>query len=66
MLWNTYLVFAGAADMKRIVTLLWTFKLPWNWAYRGTLFHPGWRSLPSALQRDADLHGLGAGHDGAF
>ena len=41
MLWNTYLVFAGAQDLRQVVTLLWTFKLPWNWAYHGTLFHPG-------------------------
>ena len=41
MLWNTYLVFAGARDLGQTVTLLWTFRLPWHWAYRGTLFHPG-------------------------
>ena len=41
MLWNTALVFAGASDLKQIVTLLWTFKVPWHWAYAGTLFHPG-------------------------
>ena len=41
MLWNTWLVFSGAQDLKQVVTLLWTFKLPWNWAYHGTLFHPG-------------------------
>ena len=41
MLWNTYLVFAGVRDLGQAVTLLWTFKLPWNWAYHGTLFHPG-------------------------
>ena len=41
MLWNTYLVFAGARDLRQVVTLLWTFKLPWNWAYHGTLFHSG-------------------------
>ena len=41
MLWNTYLVFAGAQDLKQVVTLLWTFKLPWHWAYHGTLLHPG-------------------------
>lgn len=40
MLWNTYLVFAGA-ELKQVVTLLWTFKLPWHWAYHGTLFSPG-------------------------
>ena len=41
MLWNTYLVFAGAQDLRQAVTLLWTFKLPWHWAYHGTLLHPG-------------------------
>jgi len=33
MLWNTYLVFAGAVSLKQVVTLLWAIKLPWNWAY---------------------------------
>ena len=41
MLWNTYLVFAGARNLQQVVTLLWTFKLPWHWAYHGTLLHPG-------------------------
>ena len=41
MLWNTYLVFSEARDLKEVVTLLWTFKVPWHWAYHGTLFHPG-------------------------
>ncbi len=41
MLWNTYLVFAGASGLRQIVTLLWTFKLPWNWAYHGTFFTEG-------------------------
>ena len=31
MLWNTYLVFAEAQDLKQVVTLLWTFRLPWEW-----------------------------------
>ena len=30
MLWNTYLVFAGAQDLGQAVTLLWTFRLPWR------------------------------------
>lgn len=30
MLWNTYLVFAGL-PLKEAVTLLWVFKLPWQW-----------------------------------
>lgn len=41
MLWSTYLVAAGARDLRQAVTLLWTVKLPWDWAYHGTRFHPG-------------------------
>ena len=41
MLWNTYLVFSGMQDLKQAITLLWTFKVPWHWAYHGTLFSPG-------------------------
>ncbi len=41
MIWNTYLVFAGTKDLKQAVTMLWTFKLPWQWAYRGTFISPG-------------------------
>lgn len=41
MLWNTWLVFAGAQDLKQVVTILWTIKVPWQWAYHGTLFSDG-------------------------
>ena len=41
MLWNTYLVFAEVRDLRQVVTLLWTFRLPWHWAYRGVLVSPG-------------------------
>lgn len=41
MIWNTYLVFAGTEGLKQIVTLLWTFKVPWQWAYHGTLISTG-------------------------
>lgn len=40
MIAATYLVFAGAAPMREKVTLLWTFKLPWNWAYHGFVLAP--------------------------
>lgn len=40
MLWNTYLVFAGVNSLSQVVTLLWTFKLPWHWAYHGSVFAP--------------------------
>lgn len=40
MLWNTYMVFAGAESLKQVVTLLWTFKLPWQWAYMVRSFTP--------------------------
>ena len=31
MLFNTYLVFIGTNNLKEVITILWTFKLPWNW-----------------------------------
>lgn len=40
MLFNTYLVFSGAQSLKQVITLLWTIKLPWNFAYHGTVFAP--------------------------
>ena len=40
MLFTTYLVFSGAGSLKQTVTLLWTFRLPWDWAYQGSLFSP--------------------------
>ncbi|MGL4108935.1 4Fe-4S binding protein [Clostridium sp. LP20] len=30
MIFNTFLVFSGTNDLKEVITLLWTFKLPWN------------------------------------
>lgn len=32
MLFNTYLVFNGTNSLREVITLLWTFKLPWNFA----------------------------------
>lgn len=40
MLFGTYLVFAGSSSLKQVVTLLWSFRVPWHWAYHGTLFAP--------------------------
>lgn len=40
MIFATYLVLAGNSDLKQIVTLLWTFKLPWDFAYQATNFAP--------------------------
>lgn len=37
MLVNTYLVFSGGRSLQEIVTLLWTFKLPWHWAHTMTV-----------------------------
>lgn len=36
MLWNTYLVAAGAKNLSQTIKLLWTFKVPWRWAYHGS------------------------------
>ncbi|MBB6714760.1 4Fe-4S binding protein [Clostridium gasigenes] len=30
MIFNTYLVFQGTNSLKEVITILWTFKLPWN------------------------------------
>lgn len=30
MLFTTYLVFSGAGNVKEVITLMWTFKLPWH------------------------------------
>ena len=40
MLFNTYLVASGADGFKEVVKLLWTFKVPWHFAYHGTVFAP--------------------------
>jgi len=37
MLFTTYLVFSEAGSLKQAVQLLWTFKLPWHFAYHGTI-----------------------------
>ena len=34
MLFMTWLVAAGKQGLRQSVTLLWTFQLPWHWAYR--------------------------------
>lgn len=40
MLFTTFLVFGGTGDLRQVVTLFWTFKLPWNFAYHGTAVAP--------------------------
>ncbi len=37
MLFSTYLVFDGVREMKEVVTILWSFKVPWAFAYHGTV-----------------------------
>lgn len=32
MLFNTYLVFEGTRSLSQVITILWTFKLPWHMA----------------------------------
>lgn len=36
MIYVTYLVGSGGENLRQVVKLFWTFKLPWNWAYHGT------------------------------
>ena len=41
ILYQTYLVFGGAASLREVVKLFWTFRVPWSWAYTaGTV--PDW------------------------
>lgn len=40
MIFSTYLVFAQVKDLKEFITLLWTIKLPWHWAYSSNV--SGW------------------------
>lgn len=40
MLFTTYLVGSGAKGLGQVVKLFWTFKVPWQWAYHGTIFSP--------------------------
>ncbi|MFR4351061.1 MAG: 4Fe-4S binding protein [Roseburia sp.] len=40
MIFSTYLVFVGTNGLKEVVKLLWTFKLPWQFAYRGNAVAP--------------------------
>ncbi len=40
MVFNTYLVGQGVADLKEFVSVFWAFRLPWHWAYYGNAFAP--------------------------
>lgn len=33
MLFQTWLVAAGTSNLREVVKLFWTFKVPWSWAY---------------------------------
>ena len=37
MLWNTWLVARGARSLGEAVMLLWTFRVPWQWASAGAV-----------------------------
>ncbi len=40
MIATTVFVFQGTNSLRQVIKLLWTFKLPWNFAYHGTVFAP--------------------------
>ena len=40
MLFSTYLVFSGASHLTEMITLFWTFRLPWQWAYADGVVAP--------------------------
>lgn len=39
MVFNTYLVFKGSNELKEVITILWTFKMPWNF-YEISMVNP--------------------------
>ncbi|MEG0365513.1 MAG: 4Fe-4S binding protein [Coprobacillus sp.] len=41
MVITTVNVFLGTQSLKEIVTVLWTFKVPWDFAYHGTIIYQG-------------------------
>ena len=41
MVFQTYLVAAGARSLREAIKLLWTFRVPWGWAYTAGTF-PDW------------------------
>ena len=41
MLFSTYLVFKGTNSLKEVVTIFWTFKVPWSFAFNGANV-PAW------------------------
>ena len=41
VLYQTWLVFGGASSVREVVTLFWTFKIPWSWAYTANRV-PAW------------------------
>ncbi|MBS5281569.1 MAG: 4Fe-4S binding protein [Butyricicoccus pullicaecorum] len=42
MLFTTYLVAAGATSLREVVTLLWTFRLPWHFAVSSAASVTSW------------------------
>ena len=40
MIFSTYLVFANVSTLQEVITILWTFKLPWN--FTNTSFIAPW------------------------
>jgi hypothetical protein len=40
MIFMTYLVFQGSSGFKEVVTLLWSIRLPWDWAYSAGIAEP--------------------------
>ena len=41
MIFNTYLVAVGAENLKEVIKLFWTFRVPWGWTYSAGIV-PDW------------------------
>lgn len=41
MIVTTIQVFSDVQDLRQVVTILWSFKVPWQFAYQGTFYSEG-------------------------
>lgn len=54
MVFHTYLVASGAENLREAIKLFWTFRIPWEWTYSGSIF-PDWVAQFRIVQPDAHI-----------
>ena len=67
MVFQTYLVAAGAASLREAVKLFWTFRVPWSWTYTaGTVSGLGGAVQLWLIWPHADLSAVGSDRYGSL